>query len=113
MDEGVGIDGIMIDISKAFDLVPHDRLLKKPADSGVDSRVVVWVREFFLGCTQRVRVGQLPKQVKVTSGVLQGNVLGPLLFPVYVNDIWRNINSSIRLFDDDCIIYGENTNKKI
>ena len=57
-----------IDFSKAFDLVPHDQLLTKLAASGVDSRVVVWVREFLVGHTQRVRVGgHLSKEVKVTS----------------------------------------------
>jgi hypothetical protein len=39
------------------------------------------------------------------SGVPQGSVLGPLLFLIYVNDIWRNIGSAIRPFADDCIIY--------
>jgi len=101
LDEGVGIDAIIIDFSKAFDLVPHDRMLTKLAASGVDSRVVVWIREFFVGRTQRVGVGgQLSKEVKVTSGVPQGSVLGPLLFLVHVSDIWRNIDSSIRLFAD-------------
>ena len=42
---------------------------------------------------------------RVTSGVPQGSVLGPLLFLAYVNDIWRNIESTIRLFVDDCVIY--------
>jgi hypothetical protein len=46
MDEGARIDAIITDFSKAFDLVPHYRLLMKIAASGVDSRVVVWVREF-------------------------------------------------------------------
>jgi len=44
VDESVGIDAIIIDFSKAFDLVPHDRLLTKLAASGVDSSVVVWER---------------------------------------------------------------------
>ena len=78
----------------------------------MDLRVVVWVREFLVGHTQRVRVGgQLSKEVKVTSGVPQGSILGPLLFLVYVNDIWRNTDSSIRLFADELIIYGKITNK--
>jgi hypothetical protein len=46
----------------------------------------------------------------VTSGVPQGSVLGPLLFLAYVNDIWRNIKSKIRLFTDDCIIYRKTVN---
>ena len=103
---GFCIDAIIINYSKAFALFPHDRLLRKLAASDVDSREVVWVREFLVGRTQRVRVGgQLPKEAKVTLGMPEGSVLGPLLFLVYVNDIWRNIDSSIRLFADDCIIY--------
>jgi len=56
LDEGVGIDAIIIDFSKAFDLIPHDRLLTKMEASGVDSKVVVWVREFLVGRKQRVSV---------------------------------------------------------
>ena len=62
---GDKIDAIIIDFSKAFDLVPHGWLLTKNANSGVDSRVVVWIGEFLLGSTQRVRVGQqLSAEVK-------------------------------------------------
>lgn len=106
MDEGIRTDAVIIDFSKAFDLVPHDRLITKIAATGVDLRVVLWVKEFLLGRSQRVRVeGQLSHEVRVTSGVPQGSVLGPLLFLAYVNDIWKNIDSNIRLFADDCIVY--------
>jgi hypothetical protein len=47
------LDAVITDFSKHFDLVPHDRLLKKTADSGVDPRVVVWIRGFLLGRSQR------------------------------------------------------------
>jgi hypothetical protein len=47
----------------------------------------------------------LSEEIRVTSGVTQGSVLGPLLFLAYVKYIWRNIESKIRLFADDCIIY--------
>ena len=66
LDEVVGIDAIIIEFSKAFDLLPSDRLLAKLTASGVDSRVVVWVRKFLVGRTQRVRVGEkLSKEVNL------------------------------------------------
>jgi len=69
----------------------------KLAASVVDSRVVVWGREFFVDRTQRVSVGgQISKDVKLTPAVPQGSVLAPLLFLVYVNDIWMNIDSCVR-----------------
>jgi hypothetical protein len=77
--------------------------LREYANSGLDSRVVVWIRELFLGRTQRFRVGgQLSEEIRVTSGVLRGSVLGPHLFLASVNDICRNIESTSRLFADDC-----------
>ena len=106
LDNGDKIDANIVDFSKAFDLVTHSLLLNKIAISGMDSKVVVWIREFLLGRAQRVRVGeQLSAEVRVTSDVSQGSVLGPLLFLAYVNDIWRNMESTIRLFADDCVIY--------
>jgi hypothetical protein len=59
-----------------------------------------------LGHTQRVKVGgQLSEEVRVTSGASQGSVLRPLLLLAYVNDIWRNIETTIRLFADNCVKY--------
>jgi len=112
LDEGVGIDAIVIDSSKALDLVPHDRRLTKLAVSGVDRRVIVWVREFLVGRTQRVRVGgQVSNDVKINSGVPQGSVLRPLLLLVVVSDMWRNMDSNVRIFADNFIIYRKITHK--
>jgi len=84
--------------------------LAKIANLGVDSRVVVWIREFLVGRMQRVRVeGKLWQEVRMTSGVPQGSILGPLLLLAYANDIWRNMASTIRLFADVCIIYRKIT----
>jgi len=93
--KGIGIDRIIIEFSKVFDLVPYDLLLMKLAASSVDTRVVVWAREFN-------RVGRkLSKKVKVISIVPQISVLCQLRFLVEVNNIWRNIDWRIRLFLDD------------
>jgi hypothetical protein len=74
MDEGFRTDAIIIDFSRAFDLVPHGRLLTKIAVTGVDLWVVAWVREFLLERSQRVRVdGQLYAEGRVISGVLKGS----------------------------------------
>jgi hypothetical protein len=74
-------------------------MLMKIAISAVDdSRVVACVRVVLLGHTHRVMIGeQLSEKVRVTSGVLQRSVLGPLVFLPYVNDVWRNNGSTIRL----------------
>ena len=49
LDNGDRVVAVVVDFSKAFDLVPHGRLLVKIAESGVDTKVVVWIREFLLG----------------------------------------------------------------
>jgi len=102
LDKGVRSDVIIIDFSKALDLVPQDRLHTKIVATRVDLRVVIGVKEFLMGHLQRVRVDwQLSEEVRLTSGVLQGSILGHLLFHANVNDILRNIESNIRLFIDD------------
>ena len=80
-----------------FDLVPGDRLLTKLA--ALDSRVIVWLREFLLGRSQRVRVGgKLSKKVRITSGVLQGPTSVPRV------RFWINTESTIRFSAEDCVI---------
>jgi len=78
LDERVRTDAIIIDFPEACNLFPHYRLLTKIAATGVGFRVVVCVKELLLGRSQRVRVdGQLSEEIRVTSGLPQGNVLVP------------------------------------
>jgi hypothetical protein len=106
MDNKSQIDAILLDFAKAFDKVPHKRLLSKLAFYGITGNTKNWIKSFLSHRKQRVSVnGALSDNTCVTSGVPQGSVLGPVLFLLYINDINNNIQSPIRLFADDSIIY--------
>ena len=102
LDEGYGFDVIYLDYRKAFDTVPHTRLLRKLSTYGIGNQVIAWVTSFLSNREMRVLVrGQASDWVSVISGVPQGSVLGPLLFLLYVNDIPDIIKSNIKMFADD------------
>jgi Reverse transcriptase (RNA-dependent DNA polymerase)/Endonuclease-reverse transcriptase len=88
VDEGHPVDIFYLDFSKAFDTVPHERLMIKLAAKGVAGEVTDWLRDWLTGRTQRVRVGdELSESQDVESGVPQGTVMGPCLFDVYIDDL--------------------------
>ena len=98
----------VLDFSRAFDTVPHERLLGKLAHHGVQGTMNTWIRAFLTGRSMRVIVdGERSGPTEVLSGVPQGTVLGPLLFLIYINDMPRNISEGthIPLFADDCLVY--------
>ena len=96
------------DFSKAFDRVPHRRLLIKLDCIGVRGNLLRWIQAFLVSRRQRIVVnGCSPDWSPVSSGVPQGSILGPLLFLLYVNDIGAHLRSQIRLFADDCTIFRE------
>ena len=99
---------ILLDFSKAFDCVPHQRLLHKLNYYGISGPTLYWVKSFLSDRTQHVSInGSHSALANVTSGVPQGSVLGPVLFLLYINDITNQIQSNIRLFADDSIVYRE------
>ena len=102
------VDAIFLDFRKAFDKVPHHKLLHKLKIAGINSQVLVWIEHFLNDRKQRVVLdGICSNVVEVTSGVPQGSVIGPLLFLIYINDLSREINSKVRIFADDTVIYRE------
>ena len=107
LEEGRPVDIIYTDFRKAFDVVPHRRLLKKLSMYGLGTRIVRWVEGFLCGRTQCVSVnGVTSEWAEVRSGIPQGTVMGPLCFLLYVNDLPEEVKlSSIRLFADDAKIF--------
>ena len=107
LDDGAKVDAVYLDFAKAFDSVPHQRLLVKVREMGIDGKVFSWIEQFLKDRKQRVSVdGQLSEWSTVKSGVPQGSVLGPVLFVIYINDLPSVVDSCCIMFADDTKIYN-------
>ncbi|MCW4249933.1 MAG: reverse transcriptase family protein [Candidatus Thiodiazotropha endolucinida] len=106
VDSGKEVRAVFCDISKAFDRVWHRGLLYKLSRIGCSEQVLKWFSSYLSGRRQCVVLcGTISDWAPVHAGVPQGSILGPLLFLIFINDIVRNINCSIRLFADDTSLY--------
>ena len=106
LDNNLQVDTVYMDFRKAFDSVPHKRLIKKLAGYGIDGTLLTWLKNFLNERKQRVVInGKASKWNDVLSGIPQGSILGPVLFILYINDLPGVVGSVCQLFADDCKLY--------
>ena len=106
IDQGYSFDCVYSNFRKAFDTVPHARLLVKLESYGIKGKLLQWIKAFLYNRKQRVVVNYSQSGWSdVCSGTPQGSVLRPILFLVYINDIEDSVRSTIRLFADDTKLF--------
>ena len=107
------VDTIYFDFAKAFDSVPHERLLGKLKSYGNSGKVFEWIKAFFSNHRQIVNVKWMKSDPgTVLSGIPQGSVLGPILFVIYINDLSQVVKCGTYLFADDTKIFRQITTKE-
>ena len=106
IEDGDAVDVIYTDFSKAFDSVPHQRLLNKLKEIGIVGNTLNWIKGFLSKRSQQVRVEENFSAWKdVTSGIPQGSVLGPILFVIFINEMPDMVESKCQLFADDAKLF--------
>ena len=115
IDNGKFGCGIFLDIKKAFDTVNHNILLDKMEYYGVRENALKWFQSYLENRKQFVSVSGVSSEIlDVKCGVPQGSVLGPLLFPIFINDL-PEVSKKLKfyLFADDTNIYFESQNLNV
>ena len=106
LDDKYSTDIVYLDFKKAFDSVPHKRLLIKLRSFGIDGFILEWIENYLKDRKQLVVLdGEKSPWLSITSGVPQGSVIGPILFLLYINDLPDVVQSVVKLFADDAKLF--------
>ena len=101
------MSSVFLDISKALDKVWHEGLIFKLKQNGISGNLINLLCDFLRNRKQRVLLnGQVSDWSDVKAGVLQGSILGPFLFLIYINDLSEGLSSNAKLFADDTSLFS-------
>ena len=108
LDDGKLVAMVAMDLSKAFDSLPHSLLISKLRAYGLDNSSCAFLQTYLTGRFQRVKVGDEVSCWELNRrGVPQGSVLGPLCFNVFLNDLsYFILRVSLNAYADDQQLYG-------
>ena len=98
---------VFLDLSKSFERVWHEGLLYKLECNGISGGLLNLIRNFLANRKQRVILNDKSSEwVKITAGIPQGSVMGPLLFLIYINDLVENVMCVAKMFADGTSLYS-------
>ena len=105
LDDGLQVDAVFLDFTKAFDRVHHKILLNKLCNFGISGSLLEWCSDYLSNRTQRVVIdGNCSSWLNILSGVPQGSILGPLFFVIFISDLPEvvSVGNTLAMYADDC-----------